>query len=122
MKSIAQISVAVFVMLTLAVVYAAAQQPAVSATQTVSGYVLGPDDQIVIRVIDAPDISEKPVLIGTNGDVGIWHETYRVRPGDYESVYVNMPSFGVGKAGELVEASGKRDSAAGRLAAAQPAT
>ncbi len=56
-------------------------------------------------------------LIGTNGDVGIWHETYRVRPGDYESVYVNMPAFGVGKAGELVEASGHREHAAGRLAA-----
>ena len=69
MKSIVQTSVAVFVMLTLAVVYAAAQQPAVTATQTVSGYVLGPDDEIVIRVIDAPDISDKPVLIGTNGDI-----------------------------------------------------
>jgi len=56
-------------------------------------------------------------LIGTNGDVGIWHETYRVRPGDYESVYVNMPSFGVGKVGALVEASGRREHAAGRLLA-----
>jgi len=56
-------------------------------------------------------------LVGTNGDVGIWHETYRVRPGDYESVYVNMPRFGVGKAGELVEASGRREHAEGRMAA-----
>jgi polysaccharide biosynthesis/export protein len=69
MKSIVQASLVVFVMLTLALVYARAQQPAVTATQTVSGYVLGPDDQIVIRVIDAPDISDKPVLIGTNGDI-----------------------------------------------------
>ena len=69
MKSIVQTSVAVFIMLTLAVVYAAAQQPPVTGTQTVSGYVLGPDDQIVIRLIDAPDISDKPVLIGTNGDI-----------------------------------------------------
>jgi polysaccharide export outer membrane protein len=68
-KSVVQILVAVFVMLILAVVYAAAQQPAVTATQTVSGYVLGPDDQIVIRAIDAPDISDKPVLIGTNGNI-----------------------------------------------------
>ncbi|HZS38437.1 MAG TPA: DUF4188 domain-containing protein [Polyangia bacterium] len=58
-------------------------------------------------------------LVGTNGDLGIWHETYRVRPGDYETVYVNMPSFGVGKAGALVEASGAREHAAGRLAAAR---
>ena len=55
-------------------------------------------------------------LVGTNGDVGIWHETYRVRPGDYESVYVNMSPFGLGRAGSLVEASGKRDTAEGRLA------
>jgi polysaccharide biosynthesis/export protein len=75
MKSIVQTSLGVFVMLTLAVVYAAAQQPAVTATETVSGYVLGPDDEIMIRGIDAPEISdkpdkpEKPVLIGTNGNI-----------------------------------------------------
>ena len=55
-KSIVQ-SVAVFVVLALALAYVAAQQPAVTATQTVSGYVLGPDDEIVIRAIDAPEIS-----------------------------------------------------------------
>ena len=37
--------------------------------------------------------------VGTNGDVGIWHETYRVRAGDYENVYVNMPTFGLGTVG-----------------------
>jgi hypothetical protein len=42
-------------------------------------------------------------LVGTNGDVGIWHETYRVRPGDYESIYVNMMPFGLGKVGRLEE-------------------
>ncbi|HEY8040667.1 MAG TPA: DUF4188 domain-containing protein [Polyangiaceae bacterium] len=57
-------------------------------------------------------------LVGTNGDVGIWHETYRVRPGDYENVYVNMAPFGLGKVGELVEASGSRAGAQGRLVAA----
>jgi hypothetical protein len=56
-------------------------------------------------------------LIGTNGDVGIWHETYRVRAGDYENIYVNMPAFGLGKVGELVAASGKREHAKDRLAA-----
>lgn len=35
----------------------------------------------------------------TRGDVGIWHETYRVRSGEYESVYSGMPPFGLGKAG-----------------------
>jgi polysaccharide export outer membrane protein len=48
---------------------AAAQQPAEKAGQTDSGYVLGPDDQIVIRSIDTPEISEKPILIGTNGNI-----------------------------------------------------
>lgn len=45
-------------------------------------------------------------LVGTNGDVGIWHETYRIHAGDYENVYVNMMPFGLGKVGELVEAKG----------------
>jgi polysaccharide biosynthesis/export protein len=72
MKNIVQTSRAVFAMMTLAVVYAGAQQPAVTATQTVSGYVLGPDDEIMIRGIEAPEISDKPdkpVLIGTNGNI-----------------------------------------------------
>src|SRR5262245_36245878 len=29
--------------------------------------------------------------VGSNGDVGIWHETYRVAAGQYEAVYNNMP-------------------------------
>jgi hypothetical protein len=61
-------------------------------------------------------------LVGTHGDVGIWHETYRVRPGDYENVYVNMAPFGLGKVGELVEVSGGHTRAAGRLVAAGAST
>lgn len=53
--------------------------------------------------------------VGTDGSVGIWHETYAASPGTYESVYVNMPAFGLGKAGGLQPASGGRQSAAGRL-------
>ena len=59
-------------------------------------------------------------IIGTNGDVGIWHETYRVRPGDYENIYVNMAPFGVGRVGALVEANGAHAEAEGRLAAGAP--
>jgi hypothetical protein len=51
-------------------------------------------------------------LVGTNGDVGIWHETYRVHAGDYENVYVNMMPFGLGKAGALVAAGGHAKKAA----------
>jgi len=53
--------------------------------------------------------------IGSNGEVGIWHETYRVHAGDHESVYNNMPAYGLGQAGKLVPASGHRRTAAGRL-------
>lgn len=53
--------------------------------------------------------------VGTDGSVGIWHETYQVRPGHHENVYVNMPAFGLGKVGPLVEARGGLQSAAGRM-------
>jgi hypothetical protein len=53
---------------------------------------------------------------GSRGDVGIWHETYKVRSGEYETVYSGMPPYGLGKAGTLVPASGKKESARGRFA------
>jgi hypothetical protein len=53
--------------------------------------------------------------VASNGDVGIWHETYLVRAGAYESVYNNMPPFGLGIAGRLVPAQGRKVSAKGRL-------
>ena len=53
--------------------------------------------------------------VGSSGDVGIWHETYRIRPGEYECIYNNMPAFGLAKATKVVPASGYRDSAAGRM-------
>jgi hypothetical protein len=56
--------------------------------------------------------------VGKNGDVGIWHETYRTREGDYETVYANMPPFGLGRATKVVTATGRRESAAGRIARA----
>ncbi len=56
--------------------------------------------------------------VASNGDVGIWHETYRVRPGDYECVYNNMPPFGLARATRCVPARGRRESAPGRMQAA----
>ena len=38
--------------------------------------------------------------------VGIWHETYVIKPGQYENIYVNMPRFGLGAAMSLQEAKG----------------
>lgn len=60
-------------------------------------------------------------MIGSNGDVGIWHETYQVTAGHYETVYNNMPPFGFGSAGRLVPATGRRSAAATRIRALEPA-
>ncbi len=49
--------------------------------------------------------------IGTDGTVGSWHGTYCVPAGRYESVYLNMPPFGLG-----------RESARGRLGTRPPVT
>ncbi|GAB3326207.1 DUF4188 domain-containing protein [Haloplanus salinarum] len=53
--------------------------------------------------------------VGEGGDVGIWHETFLVREGEYEAVYNNMPPTGLGAIGELVPASGRHETASGRL-------
>jgi len=53
--------------------------------------------------------------VANNGDVGIWHETYRVRPGDFECVYNNMPLFVLARATQSVPAKDQRESAMGRM-------
>lgn len=53
--------------------------------------------------------------VGTDGSVGIWHETYQVQPGQFECVYGNMPRFGLGAALEHVPAIGRRETARKRL-------
>ncbi|MEL6308125.1 MAG: DUF4188 domain-containing protein [Chloroflexota bacterium] len=35
---------------------------------------------------------------GAEHPVGIWHETYMVRAGEYECIYGNMPKFGLAQA------------------------
>ncbi len=52
-----------------------------------------------------------------NTAVGVYHETYLVGEGRYESIYVNMPRFGLAKAGEMVPAVGSMHDAAARLRA-----
>jgi hypothetical protein len=51
----------------------------------------------------------------SRGDVGIWHETYRVRAGEYECVYSGMPPFGLAKVSTTIDAVGPLESARGRL-------
>lgn len=53
--------------------------------------------------------------VGGDGDVGIWHETYLVKAGQYENVYGNMPPSGLGVAGTLVDAAGNLRWAKGRM-------
>jgi hypothetical protein len=57
--------------------------------------------------------------IGNNGEVGIWHETYTVEQGRYESVYVNMPRFGMAVAAEHMPAVGRLENARSRMASPQ---
>lgn len=54
--------------------------------------------------------------VGTNGDVGIWHETFVVRAGDYETIYGNMPLFGLARAGSRVPVARRGERAQQRLA------
>jgi hypothetical protein len=56
----------------------------------------------------------------SRGDVGIWHETYKVRAGEYECVYSGMPPFGLAKASRIADAVGPLESARGRLTPAGP--
>lgn len=53
--------------------------------------------------------------VGASGDVGIWHETYRVGPGDIETMYGNMPAFGLAAATRHVPVRGGMQSAARRM-------
>ncbi|MFC9428450.1 DUF4188 domain-containing protein [Streptomyces sp. NPDC056987] len=71
----------------------------------------------------APDKEHRPAWAEFNrrvregrGGVGFWHETYVVPAGSYESIYVNMPAFGLGAAAGVVPVGRRGDRAADRLA------
>lgn len=53
--------------------------------------------------------------IGSDGSVGIFHETFLVDAGKYEALYGNMPVFGLASATKHVPAVGKRETARRRL-------
>jgi Domain of unknown function (DUF4188) len=75
--------------------------------------------EALTRYAKQPDLAHSPAWaqfrrnIDNSGDVGIWHETYLIAPGQYENIYHNMPTFGLGQASQLVEASGRLESAEG---------
>ncbi len=54
--------------------------------------------------------------VGDDGSVGIWHETYQVNPNQYESIYANMPAYGLASATEHRPLSLKTRTATDRMA------
>jgi hypothetical protein len=55
--------------------------------------------------------------IRNSGDVGIWHETYKVRAGEYEAIYGNMPLFGLAAATAHIPVAARAVTAAVRIGA-----
>ncbi len=53
--------------------------------------------------------------VAKSGSVGIWHETYMVEPGKFETIYNNMPLFGLAKATTTAPATGPRETARRRI-------
>jgi hypothetical protein len=55
--------------------------------------------------------------LAESGAVGIWHETYVVGPGCYETVYTNMPPTGLGRIAAPEAAIKRLGTAVGRMRA-----
>lgn len=53
--------------------------------------------------------------IGTEGTVGVFHESYLIKADQYECIYSNMPVMGLAKATEHIAVTGKRETASRRL-------
>lgn len=53
--------------------------------------------------------------VGSDGSVGIWHETFVVQAGQFECLYANMPRYGFANATEHVPAVGNRETARLRI-------
>ena len=55
--------------------------------------------------------------IGNSGTVGVFHETYCVPRGGFETIYANTVPFGLGAIAGVVAATGSRSEARSRLRA-----
>lgn len=53
--------------------------------------------------------------VGDDGTVGIWHETFQVAAGAHESIYGNMPLFGLAAATAHIPVHGANATMRGRL-------
>ena len=75
----------------------------------------------LLAYAEAPDHVHRPTAraffrkVFRNEAVGVWHETYVVPAGSYETLYVNMPRFGLGTCSELAPAVGERGTSRQRL-------
>ncbi len=56
----------------------------------------------------------------SSGDVGIWHETYLVRAGEFEALYSGMPREGLASAGRWVPVGAASESARQRVGGVPP--
>jgi hypothetical protein len=76
----------------------------------------------LLAYASAPEGRHRPAWAAFNrrlregrGRVGFWHETYVVPAGAYESIYRNMPEYGLGKATGVVPVGRRGERAAARL-------
>ena len=53
--------------------------------------------------------------VGKSGDLGLYHETYRVKTSDIETGYTNMPPYGLGAASAMMPVPQGKHSAAARM-------
>ncbi len=53
--------------------------------------------------------------VGTSGDVGVYHETFRVAAGQHESIYSRMPVMGLAAASRSVAVGAKKETARDRI-------
>ena len=53
--------------------------------------------------------------VGASGDVGVYHETYRVGAGQHESIFSNMPVTGLAAAGTSVAVGKRTETARDRI-------
>ncbi|GAA3140108.1 DUF4188 domain-containing protein [Streptomyces rameus] len=78
----------------------------------------------LLAYASAPDRHHRPAWAAFNrrlregrGEVGFWHETYIVPAGAHESVYMNMPAYGLGAATGVLPVGRRGERAADRLRA-----
>ncbi|MGX1932742.1 DUF4188 domain-containing protein [Microbacterium resistens] len=67
---------------------------------------------------DAPHLAAWREFMRTaagSGSVGVWHETYQVPVADLETVYVDMPAFGLAAATRHTKVTAGRNTARQRL-------